>query len=64
MVPTKISETREVAEYLVKRGIFDTYLKCKAYVLAGRAQKLDFKLRQPKNAGIYQFRINQKYRAF
>lgn len=49
-MPKKISETREVAEYLVKRGIFDAYLKCKTYVLAGHAQKLDFKLRQPKNA--------------
>lgn len=33
-------------------------------LLAGYPQKFDFKIREPKEAEIYQFRINQKYRAF
>jgi len=31
---------------------------------AGNMQKFDFKLRKPKIAKVYQFRINHKYRAF
>lgn len=59
-----IIELKEVAEYLVKRNILDPYKKARSFLIAGHIQKFDFKLRKPKTAQIYQFRINQKYRAF
>ncbi len=59
-----IREAPNVLEYLRSRGIIEQYQKTKQMLIGGFPQKYDFKLRQPKNSGIYQFRINQKYRAF
>lgn len=61
---TEIIELEKVEAYLLERQVVGQYRKAKAYLLAGHAQKLDFKLRFPKENGVYQFRINQKYRAF
>ena len=52
-----------IQEYLISRNILDQYMKARFMILAWNMQKFDFKLRKPKNEWVYQFRINQKYRA-
>jgi hypothetical protein len=59
-----IYENEKVLEYLQSRQIAQQYIKAKSLMLSGYAQKFDFKLRKPKTEEVYQFRINQKYRAF
>ena len=59
-----IEESLDIFEYLNSRQILAQYKKAKTMIIRWFAQKYDFKFRKPKNAGIYQFRINQKYRAF
>lgn len=59
-----IFESKEIVEYLIKRNILEQYKKAREMMLQGHFQKFDFKLRKPKLAQVYQFRINQKYRAF
>lgn len=59
-----IKERKKVADYLLKRNLLDQYKKAKQYVLEGRGEKVDLKLRHPKKEGIWQFRINRQYRAF
>jgi plasmid maintenance system killer protein len=59
-----IEEGLDILEYLDSRQILSQYKKAKTMLIGGFSQKYDLKLRKPKNAGIYQFRINQKYRAF
>ncbi len=54
----------DIYEYLETRQILDQYKKAKVMILWGLLQKHDFKRRKPKNEWVYQFRINQKYRAF
>lgn len=61
---TNISESDKVLVYLLSRQIESQYQKAKKMLLNGYPQKFDFKIREPKEAEIYQFRINQKYRAF
>lgn len=60
----KIIEFEKAFEYLYSRGLVNQYKKAKEYILQWYFNKVDFKLRQPKQNWIYQFRINQKYRAF
>jgi plasmid maintenance system killer protein len=64
MNPIRLIETKDVLNYLEIRWLVKQYQKSKTYLQEWHSQKLDFKLRQPKEDGIYQFRINQKYRAF
>ena len=59
-----IEEGLDILEYLNSRQILGQYKKAKSMLIGGFSQKYDLKLRKPKNAGIYQFRINHKYRAF
>lgn len=59
-----IYETGKVRDYLNSRQIIDQYKKAKKLLLSGYPQKFDFKIRKPISEDIYQFRINQKYRAF
>ena len=59
-----IFETTEVKDYLVSRQLISTYKKAKTYLLNGLFQSVNFKLRKPKENGIYYFRITKKYRAF
>lgn len=61
---TLISESDKVLSYLLSRQLEAQYQKAKRMLLSGFPQKFDFKIREPKDAEIYQFRINQKYRAF
>lgn len=59
-----VRELPEVIEYLQKHQLGAQYKKAKEYLQIGHGAKLDFRLRQPKSQETYQFRINQKYRAF
>ena len=59
-----LEENLDIFEYLSSRQILEQYKKSKSMLLAWFPQKYDFKLRKPKIEWIYQFRINQKYRAF
>ena len=59
-----LEENREILLYLESRQILAQYKKAKKMLLEGYGQKYDFKRRQPKSEEIYQFRINQQYRAF
>jgi len=63
MLIQRISETKQVARYLRSRALLKQYLKSKNYILNARFSSADFKLREPKNQGIYYFRINKQYRA-
>lgn len=60
----EIRELKDIFDYLQSRNILDQYVKAKKMISSGYLQKFDFKLRQPKISQVYQFRINQKYRAF
>lgn len=57
-------EFEKAVKYLTSRGIDRQYIKAKQRLLSGDTKSVNFKLRYPKGAGIYQFRNNQKYRAY
>jgi|CXWL01.1.fsa_nt_gi plasmid maintenance system killer protein len=59
-----ILEKDYIAPYLLERNLAKQYDKAKKYILLGHFKQVDFKLRQPKEKGIYSFRINQQFRAF
>jgi hypothetical protein len=59
-----VEEWLDILEYLSSRQILSQYKKAKNMLIGWLVQKYDLKLRKPKNEWIYQFRINQKYRAF
>ncbi len=59
-----IQEYKHVLEYLEKRGLLEKYKKTSAKLLRGEERAVNFKKRQPKNSGIWSFRIDKKYRAF
>ncbi|QMU64474.1 MAG: hypothetical protein GKR88_09390 [Flavobacteriaceae bacterium] len=60
----EVFESESVIKYLTKRSITKQYRKAKQHIMAGNAKSVLLKPRQPKNSGIYQFRITRKYRAF
>jgi len=60
----KIIEFKWIYEYLKKRNLLKQYLKSKKYILDWNLEVVFFKKRKPKTSKIFQFRINQKYRAF
>lgn len=59
-----IQEKKGVFDYLQSRNILKQYKKAKDSIISGDLSRVDFKIRQPKESGIYQFRITKKYRAF
>ena len=61
---SKILELKDVERYLISRGIVKQYQKAKKLVISWDLQSVGFKKRKPKTLKVYQFRINQKYRAF
>jgi plasmid maintenance system killer protein len=60
----KIIEINWILEYLEKRNLVNQYKKSKDYLLLWYTTKVLFKKRKPYTSKIYQFRINNKYRAF
>ena len=63
MIPTKIQESPKVQQYLKSRNLEKQYLKATKNLLRGNFRSIDFKTRKPKSSGIFQFRINKKFRA-
>lgn len=63
MFIVKVLEQKEVESYLLKRNLLNQYKKAKKYLLSDNFQSVQLKLRKPKEARIYQFRINKQFRA-
>lgn len=57
-----VSEGKAVYEYLLTRGLLIQYKKAKAYLAIGNFNAVNFKKREPKDAGLWYFRINQQFR--
>ncbi len=49
--------------YLSDRRLLSQYKKAKDFLLAGKFSNSSLKLREPKEKGIWYFRINKQYRA-
>ena len=60
---TDIVEKNAIIEYLTKRDLLKQYKKAKWYILSWYPNLVDFKLREPKEAWFYYFRINKQFRA-
>ena len=60
---TQILEHKKVLPALKSRGLLSQYIKAKKYILEGKFEQVHFKLRKPKEKGIYSFRINIQFRA-
>lgn len=59
----KIFESEEIVDYLQKRNLMKQYKKVKNYILLWYLQNAALKLREPKEDGVYYFRINKQFRA-
>lgn len=59
-----VFETCEVVSFLKKRQLLKQYLKARNYITDGYFESVDFKLREPKEKGVWYFRINLQYRAW
>ena len=59
----KILIDSEFVSYLKERKLLAQYKKAKDFILAGNFQNTSLKLREPKEKGIWYFRINKQYRA-
>lgn len=57
-----VFDNDHVKKYVHQRWLTKAYLKALSSIKDGWSNALDFKERKPKWSGIYQFRINQKYR--
>ncbi|MEM8893548.1 MAG: hypothetical protein AAGC88_03155 [Bacteroidota bacterium] len=60
----QLKEGAGIVKYLKQRGLFDAYKKAKKFFENDDFKIIDAKPRKPKSAGIYQFRITKKYRAY
>lgn len=60
---TAIFEGKDILPYLEERNLLHQYKKAKKYILMGHLKTVGFKLRQPKEKGIYSFRVNKQFRA-
>jgi len=59
-----VLEFDEINDYLTSRWLLKQYKKAKEKILSGDLKSVLFKKRKPKTLNVYQFRINDKYRAF
>lgn len=57
-----IKETKEILEYLEKRQLLKQYKKAKRFIISWHPELADLKIREPKDTGIYYFRINKQFR--
>ena len=60
----RVIEIKGILEYLEKRNLVNQYKKAKNFLLDWKLDLIDFKKRKPKTSKIYQFKINNKFRAF
>ncbi len=58
-----VVQDKSVVSYLQERGLMDQYRKAVTLIEKGYFATVHLKKRQPKRAGIWYFRISQKYRA-
>ena len=58
-----VFEEDGVVDYIKKRGLERPYLKAKKYLELGYFRNVDLRKRKPKEAGIYYFKVDKKYRA-
>jgi hypothetical protein len=63
IVITQVLIEPELVEYLKTRNLTAQYRKSKQFLLSWAYKNIDLKLREPKEAGIWYFRINKQYRA-
>ncbi|EKD65867.1 MAG: hypothetical protein ACD_49C00078G0006 [uncultured bacterium (gcode 4)] len=59
-----ILELDEIEIYIKSRNLLSQYKKAKSKILSWDLKSVLFKKREPKTLNVYQFRINDKYRAF
>ena len=59
----KVRETTGVVGYLQKHQLLKPYKKVKHLLESGYGQRVGLKKRQPKEQGIFAFRITKQYRA-
>jgi plasmid maintenance system killer protein len=59
----RITERKEVLDYLRKRGLIKQYKKSKMFLMAGNLKAVKFKKLQPKAREVWSFRINKQFRA-
>lgn len=45
---TEIIEHKDIAGYIISRGLLKQYKKAKVFILLGRLSQVDFKIREPK----------------
>lgn len=60
---TNVIEEEFILKRLTARKLLKQYQKVKKYIVLGHLRQVDFKLRKPKEAGIYSFRVNKQFRA-
>jgi hypothetical protein len=46
---TTILEHKDIAKYIISRGLLSQYRKAKQQLLDGNTEAVDFKIRQPKS---------------
>ena len=63
MTINRIFEKEKFFIHIKARGLLKQFQKAKAYILSGHLSQVNFKLKYPKEAGIYSFRINKQFRA-
>ena len=63
-VPKYILETDDIIEYLTARNLLKQYQKSKRLILSWNGSSADLKLRKPKEARIWSFRVNKQFRAY
>jgi len=59
-----VLEHDTILPFLKERGLVSQYKKSKHLLERGLSKQVLLKKRKPKVSGIWQFRINKKYRAF
>lgn len=59
----KILIDTKTIEYLEKRNLWKQFKKAKNLLLNWYFKSVDFKLKKPKEARVYYFRINKQFRA-
>jgi hypothetical protein len=61
----KVQESgKSILNYLEKRALTKQYQKAKKNIQDGKYHLVKLKKRKPKSEGIFQFRVNTKYRAY
>lgn len=60
----KVFDNDDVLKSISKYNLSKQYNKACNYIEIGNYKAVLLKLREPKSAQVYQFRINRKFRAF